>query len=302
MGRASKLAAENELKLRNAKKKETDKKFHNAHEQKPKKIAANSKNWDNDWEKINKQRAEIKAIKEKKRMSKLAKENELKRRNSQRKSYGNSAHEAKPKKMKGVDRNGLNEDKVNKKRAEIKALKEKKRIEKAQKAEAEALAASARGRSSSRSKKESKATKVKTKKKKKADTESDSDSDDASHDATTSPTVWGGDDIHSQNLKTMKADMSKEKVKEAKRNKVRAELEERRKKKAMQKLSKEEELKQRNAKKKETDKKFSSKAHEKAPKKIKAKERVGTDWDKIEKQRAEIRRIKEKRRMEKEQE
>merc|ERR1712228_1003911 len=196
-----------------------------------KKNAANSKNWDNDWEKINKQRAEIKAIKEKKRMSKLAKENELKRRNSQRKSYGNSAHEAKPKKMKGVDRNGLNEDKVNKKRAEIKALKEKKRIEKAQKAEAEALAATARGRSSSRSKKKSKATKIKTKKKKKADTESDSDSDDASHDATTSPTVWGGDDIHSQNLKTMKADMSKEKVKEAKRNKVRAELEERRKKK-----------------------------------------------------------------------
>merc|ERR1712228_1005240 len=180
--RASKLAAENELKLRNAKKKETDKKFHNAHEQKPKKIAANSKNWDNDWEKINKQRAEIKAIKEKKRMSKLAKENELKRRNSQRKSYGNSAHEAKRKKMKGVDRNGLNEDKVNKKRAEIKALKEKKRIEKAQKAEAEALAATARGRSSSRSKKKSKATKIKTKKKKKADTESDSDSDDASHD------------------------------------------------------------------------------------------------------------------------
>merc|ERR1712228_802482 len=267
MGRASKLAAENELKLRNAKKKETDKKFHNAHEQKPKKIAANSKNWDNDWEKINKQRAEIKAIKEKKRMSKLAKENELKRRNSQRKSYGNSAHEAKPKKMKGVDRNGLNEDKVNKKRAEIKALKEKKRIEKAQKAEAEALAATARGRSSSRSKKKSKATKIKTKKKKKADTESDSDSDDA----TTSPTVWGGDDIHSQNLKTMKADMSKEKVKEAKRNKVRAELEERRKKKAMQKLSKEEELKQRNAKKKRRTKNFHQKHTKKRQKKLKQK-------------------------------
>merc|ERR1712228_24051 len=56
-------------------------------------------------------------------------------------------------------------DKVNKKRAEIKALKEKKRIEKAQKAEAEALAATARGRSSSRSKKKSKATKIKKKKK-----------------------------------------------------------------------------------------------------------------------------------------
>merc|ERR1712083_1148891 len=102
------------------KKKETDKKFKDSHERKPKKIAANSKNWDNDWEKINKQRAEIKAIKDKKRMSKLAKENELKRRNSHRKSYGNSgsAHEAKPKKQKGVDRNGLDEDKVNKKRAE----------------------------------------------------------------------------------------------------------------------------------------------------------------------------------------
>merc|ERR1712154_708413 len=107
------------------------------------------KNWDNDWEKINKQRAEIKAIKDKKRMSKLAKENELKRRNSHRKSYGNSgsAHEAKPKKQKGVDRNGLDEDKVNKKRAEIKALKEKKRIAKAQKEQADALAKTARGRS-----------------------------------------------------------------------------------------------------------------------------------------------------------
>jgi len=58
-------------------------------------------------------------------------------------------------------------------------------------------------------------------------------------------------------------------------------------------------LKERNKKKKETDKKFKN-AHEKKPKKIAPKERVGTDWDKIEKQRAEIRRIKEKRKKEKE--
>merc|ERR1712062_879696 len=58
-------------------------------------------------------------------------------------------------------------------------------------------------------------------------------------------------------------------------------------------------LKLRNAKKKETDKKFKD-SHERKPKKIAAKERVGTDWNKIEKQREEIRRIKEKRRLEKE--
>ena len=60
--------------------------------------------------------------------------------------------------------------------------------------------------------------------------------------------------------------------------------------KRISKLEHENDLKERNKKKKETDKKFKN-AHEAKPKKIKAQERVGTDWDKIEKQRAEIKAV-----------
>merc|ERR1712244_51385 len=72
--RLAKLQSENDLLERNKKKKETEKKFKNAHEKDPKKIRADSGKWDNDWDKINKQRAEIKAIKERKRREKAEKE------------------------------------------------------------------------------------------------------------------------------------------------------------------------------------------------------------------------------------
>merc|ERR1712048_1422659 len=212
-------------KAKRKKAKEPDKKkieeSHNqwkdTHAKKPKKIAADSSKWDLDHEKIAKNKAEIKAIKEKKRASKLAKENDLKQRNSKRKSYGNSAHEKKPKKMAGVDRNGLDEDKVNKKRAEIKALKEKKRIEKALKAEADA-----RGRSSSRSKKKKTPSKTKTKKKK--------EEEDANG------TSWGGTDIHAKKPKKIKGvdrkGLDEDKV-NAKRAEIKALKEKRRKEKEL---------------------------------------------------------------------
>merc|ERR1712109_182233 len=72
--RLAKLQSENDLLERNKKKKETEKKFKNAHEKDPKKIRADSGKWDNDWDKINKQRAEIKAIKERKRREKAERE------------------------------------------------------------------------------------------------------------------------------------------------------------------------------------------------------------------------------------
>merc|ERR1712154_313018 len=84
--RISKLQAENQLLERNKAKKDTSKKFHNAsHEKAPKKQAALSSKWDNDWEKIEKQRAEIKAIKEKKKKEKMEKDNILKERNKKKK-------------------------------------------------------------------------------------------------------------------------------------------------------------------------------------------------------------------------
>ena len=42
------------------------------HEEKIKVKKADNTKWDNDWDKINKQREEIKAIKEKQRLAKLA--------------------------------------------------------------------------------------------------------------------------------------------------------------------------------------------------------------------------------------
>merc|ERR1712228_733180 len=124
--RLSKMQSKNDLADRNAKKKDTDKKFKNAHEKKAKKIAADTSKWDNDWDKINAKRAEIKAIKEKKRMSKLQKENDLKLRNQKKKETDKkftNAHEKKAKKMKATERVGTDWDKIEKERAKIKALK-----------------------------------------------------------------------------------------------------------------------------------------------------------------------------------
>merc|ERR1712154_204634 len=101
--RLAKLQSENDLLERNKKKKETEKKIKNAHEKDPKKIRADSGKWDNNWDKINKQRAEIRAIKEKKRISKLQHENDLKERNKKKKETDKkfkNAHEKTPKKIK----------------------------------------------------------------------------------------------------------------------------------------------------------------------------------------------------------
>merc|ERR1712154_621328 len=174
--RISKMQAENQLLERNKAKKDTSKKFHNAsHEKAPKKQAALSSKWDNDWEKIEKQRAEIKAIKEKKKKEKREKDNILKERNKKKKETDKkfkNAHEKKPKKIAPKERVGTDWDKIEKQRAEIKALKEKKRREKAEKAEAEAEAAIIARRkgsfSKNRSKKKLQTPKKKTAKKKKS--------------------------------------------------------------------------------------------------------------------------------------
>jgi len=139
----------------------------------------------------------------------------------------------------------------------------------------------------------------KKKKKKQSISESDSDSDSDAQLEETDATSWGGSDIHAKKAKKIKADSSKWDVDHDKIAKNKAEVEAIRQKKRASKLTSGNALKQRNAKKTDTDKKFKN-AHDKSPKKQTAKERVGTDWDKIEKQRAEIRRIKEKRKQQKE--
>ena len=100
-------------------------------------IKADTSKWDNDWDKIEKQRAEIRAIKEKKRISKLQNENDLKERNKKKKETEKkfkNAHED-----SGIRRTSSNrhfqdkkEQELLKKRAEIKAIKEKKRLERLQ--------------------------------------------------------------------------------------------------------------------------------------------------------------------------
>jgi len=289
--RLAKLEQENELKLRNKKKKDTDKKFKNAHDQNAKVIKANSKNWDNDWDKINAKRAEIKAIKEKKRLAKLEKENELKKRNSTRtdKIY-NDPHSKTNKVIKAKERVGNDWDKIEKQRAEIKALKEKKRRLKAEKEAAEAEQQSVRSRAKSNSKKKKK-TKVTTKKKKK---KAESSSDDEEVVSSTNETVFG--DMHEKNNKVIKANTKNWDNDWDKINAKRAEIKRIKEKKRLEKLEKENELKKRNSKR--TDKIYNN-PHSKTNKVIKAKERVGNDWDKIEKQRAEIKALKEKKRRQK---
>merc|ERR1712204_61745 len=113
----------NDLAERNKAKKETDKKFGNAHEKDAKVIKANSSNWDNDWDKINAKRAEIKAIKEKKKKAKLEAENELAERNKRKKETDKkfkNAHEKTAKLQKANSKNWDNDwEKINAKRAEI---------------------------------------------------------------------------------------------------------------------------------------------------------------------------------------
>merc|ERR1711997_145520 len=104
------------------------------HEKNNKVIKANTKNWDNDWDKINAKRAEIKAIKEKKRLAKLEKENELKQRNKKKRETDKkfkNAHDQNAKVIKANSKNWDNDwDKIQKQRAEIKRIKEKRRMEK----------------------------------------------------------------------------------------------------------------------------------------------------------------------------
>ena len=166
--RLAKLDQQNELKKRNS-MKTTTKYANKSHEKKPKKIAADNSKWDNDWDKINKKREEIKAIKEKKRLAKLEQQNELKKRNSMKTTskYANNSHEKTPKKIAAKERVGNDWNKIEKQRAEIKALKEKKRREKAEKQALEEEAASVRGRarSLSKSKKKKKGASTPTEKK-----------------------------------------------------------------------------------------------------------------------------------------
>merc|ERR1712228_98592 len=64
---------------------ESHNKWKDTHEKNAKVIKADSSKWDVDHEKIRKNKAELQAIKEKKRASKLAAENELKLRNAKKK-------------------------------------------------------------------------------------------------------------------------------------------------------------------------------------------------------------------------
>jgi len=240
------------------------------HAKQAKVIKADNSKWDNDWDKINKQREEIQHIKEKQRLAKLAKEageefvdEEAQEKLEKSHNQWVDTHEKKVKVRKADNSKWDNDwSKIEKQRAEIKAIKEKQRLAK--------LEAEANGGVS---------TPVK-----------DKDKIEKSHNK------WK--DSHAKKAKVIKADNSKWDNDWDKIEKQRAEIKAIKERKRQEKLEKENELKKRNSMK--TTSKYANKSHEKKPKKIAAKERVGTDWDKIEKQRAEIKRIKEKRRLEKE--
>merc|ERR1712157_646228 len=86
---------------RNAKIKKSHNKWKDTHAKKAKVIKADNSKWDNNWDKINKQRAEIKAIKERKRRAKAEKEEaQSARRVSSAKKVTPKAQPAKKKKKK----------------------------------------------------------------------------------------------------------------------------------------------------------------------------------------------------------
>eukprot|EP01083_Nonionella_stella_P105780 304472_1 len=225
-------------------------------------IKADTSKWDNDWDKINKQREEIRAIKEKKRKKKLAKtgtrtaDEQAKIEKSHNKWKDSHAKDAKV--IKANTANWDNDwEKINKQREEIRRIKEKKRLSKMQ-SENQLL----------------------ERNKKKKDTEKKFKN------------------AHEKKPKKMAA-VERHGTNWTKIEKERAKIKALKKKKRLAKEKAANQLAERNKRKKDTDKKFKS-AHEKKPKKIAAKERQGTDWDKIQKQREEIRRIKERRKLEKE--
>merc|ERR1711879_1115053 len=139
-------------------------------------------------------------------------------------------------------------DKINKQRAEIKAIKERKRREKAEREMLEQEAQSPRGRALSASKSKSKLSlETKKKKKKKKKTRLDSDSDD-NYDASPSPRA---EHPHERHSKVIKADSGKWDNDWDKINKQRAEIKAIKEKKRISKLQNENDLKERNKKKKD---------------------------------------------------
>merc|ERR1712083_1169681 len=111
-------------------------KWKDTHEAQVKVSKADTSKWDNDWETINKQREEIKAIKEKKRMAKLAAEQgdideETKEKIEKSHNKWKDTHEQNAKVIKANSKNWDNDwETINKQREEIKAIKEKKRMAK----------------------------------------------------------------------------------------------------------------------------------------------------------------------------
>merc|ERR1712154_669076 len=107
--------------------------FKDSHEADAKVIKADNKKWDNDWDTINAKREEIKAIKEKKRMSKLNQEIDEETQEKIEKSHNifKDSHEKQAKVIKADNKKWDNDwDKIEKQRAEIKAIKLKQRIAK----------------------------------------------------------------------------------------------------------------------------------------------------------------------------
>eukprot|EP00485_Elphidium_margaritaceum_P020252 CAMPEP_0202726842 /NCGR_PEP_ID=MMETSP1385-20130828/184818_1 /ASSEMBLY_ACC=CAM_ASM_000861 /TAXON_ID=933848 /ORGANISM="Elphidium margaritaceum" /LENGTH=601 /DNA_ID=CAMNT_0049393071 /DNA_START=44 /DNA_END=1850 /DNA_ORIENTATION=+ len=241
---------------------------------------------------LDRKREEIRAIKQKKKLQKMQSENDLADRNkhkSQTKKQvgGANIHEKAPKKIAAKERVGNDWNKIEKQRAEIKALKEKKRQEKALKEHLDSPIAMMRARTAST---------TSSSKKSKLEESATSDGEE-----NTANVGFGGANMHEKNPKKIKANSKNWDNDWEKINKKREEIKAIKEKKKLKRMESDNDLAQRNQQKTETTKKFSaSKMHDKTPKKIAAKERVGNDYDKIAKQRAAIKALKEKRKLEKE--
>ena len=123
--------------------KEKLEKSHNqwvdTHEQQAKVIKADNSKWDNDWDKINKQREEIKAIKEKQRIAKLEAEmngtpiidEDTQEKLEKSHNQWVDSHEQQAKVIKADTSKWDNDwDTINKQREEIEHIKERKRLAK----------------------------------------------------------------------------------------------------------------------------------------------------------------------------
>merc|ERR1712113_390806 len=114
-------------------------KWKDTHEAQVKVSKADTSKWDNDWDTINKQREEIKAIKEKQRLAKLEAEeygtpkidDETQEKIEKSHNKWKDTHEAQVKVSKADTSKWDNDwETINKQREEIKAIKEKKRMAK----------------------------------------------------------------------------------------------------------------------------------------------------------------------------